>query len=109
MNRSFILSAIIIALFHLTSCQKSVHQSSVTFEKEELTVEKGSSVYTYLLDGNGGYTWSFSNEEIAEVVSVKNGTVRIKGNNVGETVLTLTDKENTSDTLKIIVTEAETQ
>lgn len=98
----------IIALTALSvmalSCQKEEHKSVVTFEQDEITVEAGASVYTYLLDGNGNYSWSFSEEGIAEVVTVKHGTVRIKGIAAGKTTLTLTDCKETSDMLIVNVT-----
>lgn len=89
----------------LASCRKDGHVSTVTFDREEITIVKGVSQYIYLMDGNGGYSWDFSVESVAEVIDVKNGTVRLRGLEAGQTVLTLTDCKGTSDTLLITVTD----
>lgn len=101
--KNFVCAAAFIAAIALQACQTESHRSVVTFEREEIEIETGSEGMVYLLDGNGGYTWSFSVRDVADVLSVEYGTVRIKALMPGETVLTITDRLETSDSLKVII------
>lgn len=101
MKRIVLLFAVLVSA---VSCSDE-HQSVVTFEQEEVTLQVGKTMYTYLLDGNGEYQWTFSEEGIAEVVAIQYGTVRLKAVAAGSTVLTLTDRLGTSDDLVINVVE----
>ena len=92
-----------VAVFTAVSCGKEEHKSKVTFETHDVMMEFKAKERYYILDGNGGYTWSFSEEGIAGVIEVKNGTIRIEALALGETRLTLTDCKETSDTMHITV------
>lgn len=90
------------------SCEKNEHKSIVTFEKNDVKMELKAKERFYILDGNGGYSWTFSEEGIADVIEVKNGTIRIEAKSVGETRLTLTDCKETADTMHITVFDPST-
>ncbi|GHU54977.1 hypothetical protein FACS1894132_10400 [Clostridia bacterium] len=78
------------------------------FSVDSVTVEKDAETTVTVTDDDGltGLTIGLSNEKIASV-SLVNGVVTIIGLAVGETILTVWDSENETDTLTITVINAD--
>ena len=108
MKKIIRLSVAIAALMLSFACQKKEQYGKVTLDVHETTIEKGGDTYVFMTDGNGEYRTTFSIEGIADIVTLRHGTIRIKGVAAGETTLTVTDRMNTSDTLHITVIEPTT-
>lgn len=90
----------------VTACRKDSDDGNVTFEHEQITIDwtsQGARHYTYIVDGNGEYSWAVEPEGIVDVKEVMYGTVTLIVNTPGTAVLTLTDRLGTSDSLTINV------
>lgn len=93
--------AVSLSLLMFTAC--SSDDDDLVLEKSEIEVNVGSAQTLKINEGNGGYTVSSANTAIA-TVKMENNAVIIEGMSVGETSVTVKDKEDKTATVKVKVT-----
>lgn len=82
---------------------KSIQSLALSVEKS-LGIIIGNTQEIQILKGNGDYQLKIENEDIASV-SLNGTTITITSVNIGETKLTVSDREDQSATITIYVTE----
>lgn len=74
----------------------------VKLEKSNAEVEKDSTIIVKITDGNGGYTVTTADDKVA-TATIKDNTVIIKGIALGNTSITVKDKEGKTAALTVSV------
>ncbi|MBB4035945.1 hypothetical protein GGR21_001840 [Dysgonomonas hofstadii] len=99
------INYLLLILFALSfaACDDDDEVSSLTLSSTELTMYSQGTT-SILVQGNGGYTASSSDEEIA-TVSIDGDAVLIKGKKVGKATITVKDKKDKTAEIEVTLYE----
>ncbi|MDR1091564.1 MAG: calycin-like domain-containing protein, partial [Prevotella sp.] len=103
MNKKIInlFLAFSLSLFVFTACSDD-DDNNLVLESSEVSVDLEGTATVKITKGNGDYKVTPADATIA-TATVTNGVITITGVKVGETTLTVTDKEKKTATLKVKV------
>lgn len=104
MKKSALLAVAFATCLGWMSCSSNEVNQDLQLEKNQVEVLKGKYTYVYVLYGVGGYSYNYSEDNVAEAI-VERGTVKVKGLQYGTTTVTITDRLGTSSTLQIDVVQ----
>lgn len=95
MKKAYFLLLFMFAVsFVFVSCSEDDGEIfSLTLSESKVNMYSKGTVSVTISKGNGEYTATSSNDEIAEV-SIKDNVILIKGNATGKVTITISDKEN---------------
>lgn len=97
----FLLLFLFAVSFAFVSCSDDDGKIySLTLSEHTINMYSKGTVSVTITKGNGGYTAASSDEEIA-TVEIKENIILIKGNKTGKVTITISDKENNIDKIKV--------
>jgi len=103
MKRALSILLVINLIVVLVSYGSGNSSIELTVDKAEISVKVGEEAQVKIKTGYGNYSIQ-SADETKVTATVKETTIIIKGVNVGETAVTVTDGQNKSTVIKVIVT-----
>lgn len=99
----FLLLFMLTALFvSFSACSSDDDEIVVKPEKTAADIEKDSIITIKITEGNGGYTVTSANEQVAKA-TVKDNAVTITAVTVGNTSITVKDKEGKTAAITVTV------